>query len=57
MNRQKSDEITKSDKQATAKRPYDRPRLTVYGDLRLRTWTTLSGGMNDGGAHPNHKTV
>jgi hypothetical protein len=39
------------------KRPYARPELTVYGDLRRSTLTTSSGLKNDGGAHPNHKTA
>jgi len=42
----KSDHLKKSDEQ---KRPYDTPRLTLYGDLRLRTWGNLTGAMGDGG--------
>ena len=45
----KLDELRKAEAQPPAKRPYDQPRLTVYGDLRLRTWTMLGTEMSDGG--------
>jgi hypothetical protein len=45
----KSDELRKAEAQTAAKRPYDKPRLTVYGDLRLRTWGMLTGPLMDGG--------
>ncbi len=51
-----SDDLRKTDEQPRAKRPYDRPRLSVYGDLRLRTWTMSTGLNNDGGVHPNQHT-
>ena len=50
------DALRKTDEQPRAKRPYDRPRLSVYGDLRLNTWTKSSGPSNDGGVHPNQHT-
>ncbi len=31
------------------RRPYRRPRLTVFGDLRLVTLTNLTMNMNDPG--------
>lgn len=31
------------------RRPYERPRLTVYGDLRTVTLTNLTKAMNDPG--------
>ena len=49
----KPDDLKKTDEQPLAKRPYARPRLSVYGDLRL-TSTKSSGVSNDGGIHPNH---
>ena len=52
----KPDDLKQTDEQPRAKRPYDRPRLSVYGDLRLRTWTQSSGPNNDGGVHPNQHT-
>lgn len=45
MNR--PDDQKKSDEHTIAKRPYDTPRLTIYGDLRLRTWG-MTGAMGDG---------
>lgn len=41
------DDLRKPDEQPIAKRPYDTPRLTIYGDLRLRTWG-MTGAMGDG---------
>jgi hypothetical protein len=29
------------------RRPYERPRLTIYGDLRMVTLTNLTKAMND----------
>jgi hypothetical protein len=48
----KPEDLKKTDEQPLAKRPYARPRLSVYGDLRL-TSASSTGGMNDGGVHPN----
>jgi hypothetical protein len=31
------------------RRPYERPRLTVFGDLRVVTLTNASQNMNDPG--------
>ena len=42
------DDPKKVDEQPIAKRPYDTPRLTIYGDLRLRTWAMATGAMGDG---------
>lgn len=42
--------------QPPAKRPYDTPRLKVYGDLRLRTSTRSTGSTSDGGSHPLNMT-
>jgi hypothetical protein len=42
------DDLKKPDEQPIAKRPYDTPRLTVYGDLRLRTLARATGAMGDG---------
>ena len=52
----KPEDLKRTDEQPLAKRPYGRPRLSVYGDLRL-TWTKSSGGVNDGGVHPNQHTT
>ena len=51
----KPEDLKKTDEQPLAKRPYARPRLSVYGDLRL-TSTFASGAMSDGGVHPNNHT-
>jgi hypothetical protein len=51
-----ADDLKKTDEPLRAKRPYEKPRLSVYGDLRLRTWTASVGGSGDGGVHPNNKT-
>jgi hypothetical protein len=51
----KPEDLKKTDEQPLAKRPYARPLLSVYGDLRL-TGGRSSGGMNDGGAMPNNHT-
>jgi hypothetical protein len=32
------------------RRPYERPRLTVYGDLRAVTLSNLTKSMNDPGS-------
>jgi hypothetical protein len=34
----------------SARRPYERPRLTVYGDLRTVTLSNVSMAMNDPGS-------
>jgi len=52
----KPEDLKKTDERPLAKRPYARPRLSVYGDLRL-TSTTASGAMGDGGVHPNNKSA
>lgn len=51
----KPEDLKKTDEQPLAKRPYARPRLSVYGDLRL-TAGLSTGAKMDGGAHPNNKT-
>lgn len=51
-----SDAVKKTDQAQPAKRPYQVPKLTVYGDLRLSTWTKSSGSVSDGGSHPNNMT-
>jgi len=33
----------------STRRPYKRPRLTVFGDLRVVTQTNLTMNMNDPG--------
>jgi hypothetical protein len=53
---EKRDDPRESDKQPAAKRPYEKPRLTVYGDLRLRTLAMGGGNFADGGVHPTNKT-
>jgi hypothetical protein len=50
------DDLKKTDEPLRAKRPYEKPRLSVYGDLRLRTWTAGAGSRGDGGVHPNNRT-
>lgn len=49
----KPEDLKTTDEQPLAKRPYARPHLSVYGDLRL-TSATSTGTMGDGGAHPNN---
>ena len=50
----KPEDLKKTDEPPLPKRPYARPLLSVYGDLRL-TSTFGSGAMSDGGVHPlNH---
>ena len=44
------------DDQPPKKRPYAAPKLTDYGDLRLRTLNRGPFGHGDGGLHPNNKT-
>ena len=39
-----------------AKKPYERPRLDVYGDIRDVTDSNSSLGKNDGAVHGNIKT-
>ena len=34
--------------QLEQKRPYETPKLTIYGDLRLRTQAMATGAMGDG---------
>jgi hypothetical protein len=51
-----SEQSRKSDDHAAGKRQYATPRLTEYGDLRLRTLNRGPAGMGDGGLHPNNKT-
>ena len=53
---ERSDQQKKPDKHPPAKRPYARPRLTDYGDLRVRTLNRGNFGHADGGVHPNNKT-
>jgi hypothetical protein len=33
--------------QTPIRRPYERPRLTLFGDLKLVTLTNLTKNMND----------
>ena len=49
------EDLKQTDERPLAKRPYAKPRLSVYGDLRL-TSTSAHGAMGDGGSHPNNKT-
>ena len=51
----KPDDLKETDERPLAKRPYARPCLSVYGDLRL-TSTFAAGAMSDGGSHPNNHT-
>jgi hypothetical protein len=53
---EKPEHPKKTDGQPTAKRAYDTPRLSVYGDLRLRTLGMATGSRTDGGTHPNNMT-
>lgn len=39
-----------------AKKPYNTPKLEVYGDLRKITKTVANHGNSDGGAPPMFKT-
>ncbi|HST61075.1 MAG TPA: lasso RiPP family leader peptide-containing protein [Longimicrobium sp.] len=39
-----------------ARRPYERPRLTVFGDLRVVTQTNASQNMNDPGNSSTSRT-
>jgi hypothetical protein len=50
-----SNHLRKPDDKSAVKRPYQKPRLTVYGDLR-RTLTKGGGSFADGGVHPANKT-
>ena len=47
----KPEDLKKTDEQPLAKRPYSRPSLSIYGDLRL-TSTSVAGTMGDAGVHP-----
>lgn len=43
--------------QQGAKRPYETPCLSVYGDIRVLT-SSIAGGRNDNSrTPPNHKTA
>jgi hypothetical protein len=45
-----------ADEQSTtppARKPYEAPRLQVYGDLTEITRGKNSGALNDGSGHPN----
>ena len=53
---EESGDPKKSHAQPDGKHPYQTPRLTVYGDLRMHTLTKSSGTTNDGGSHPNNMT-
>ena len=45
------------EKDGPAKKPYESPRLEVYGDIREVTFSfNPSGSMGDGGLHANVKT-
>jgi hypothetical protein len=35
------------------RKPYQKPRLQVYGDLSAITHARTTVGTSDGGAHPN----
>ena len=45
-------ETTKNDE----RRPYAKPRLQVYGDVREITLAVGNMGTDDGGMAPQHKT-
>jgi hypothetical protein len=51
----KPEDLKRMDEQPLAKRPYTRPCLSIYGDLRL-TSTFAVGAMSDSGVHPNNHT-
>jgi hypothetical protein len=40
----------KTDK--TTKKPYNEPKLRVYGNLETMTLTAMTGVGSDGGVHP-----
>jgi hypothetical protein len=42
--------------QSPTPRPYEKPRLKVYGDLREITLTSLTSNMNDPGNSSTSKT-
>lgn len=42
--------------EAGNKKPYERPRLDVYGDIREIAKSIGGTGMNDGAVHGNIKT-
>jgi hypothetical protein len=39
-----------------ARKPYERPRLEVYGDIRTVTEAIGHSGNDDGGTHTSNKT-
>jgi hypothetical protein len=39
--------------QAAPRKPYEKPRLEIYGDLADLSKTILGSKMADGSAHPN----
>jgi hypothetical protein len=46
----------KSDVEKPAKKPYERPKLFVYGDIRTITQTVGTGAINDGGPGANGRS-
>jgi hypothetical protein len=47
---------TSSDEDRPARKPYEPPRLEVYGDIRELTESVGMTGNADGGAHSMTKT-
>jgi hypothetical protein len=47
---------TSSKETEPAKKPYETPRLEIYGDIREVTDTAGHAGHLDGGAHGSTKT-
>jgi len=35
------------------RKPYQKPRLQVYGDINTITQAKATGGLSDGSGHPN----
>ena len=53
MEPQKPPTPTEPSTTAPARKPYEAPRLQVYGDLTEITRGKNSGSLNDGSGHPN----
>ena len=45
-----------ADSEYNVKKPYERPRLEVYGDIRQIAKSIGMSGMADGATHTNTKT-
>ena len=53
MEPQKSARAEEQSTTPPARKPYEAPRLQVYGDLTEITRGKLTGSLNDGSGHPN----